>query len=636
MSGLEVVGAVASVVQLAQVVYEISKSLYEVGNALANASSDILDLAHDLELFSEELHLHATLVSAANHRYSHQVNRLTTKIIGRCATICGKIDRILKKLRTGGIYAKIRWLYKEKEIKKLLERLRDLKLSLLGTLSHLRSLGADHMMDALGYATSSLLKGAQDEEMSKETMADIEETRRKLMTLPMSVEIPVSVAAKARLSVKSTCAESRYPQAQEIQSGTASLSTSSTQLYSIFPQSSDANKLYSVYSIPQVSDSPLFGNPRGLESKESFHSALSYPEYNSGEATNILPSQTPHERPNATAGLRDGAWVSDLANLGIKHLSMSPEDARRWALTVPMLPGKPSTGVPPVLDPWSVRLQHLEDPSLQMPSARFSPPTFGLDDFPPPLPQGNSPPNFSNTSPAREPSQWLKLTQSIEENGDRVNEFLNHVNQGQYDTISEDFLGIGASGKEIDPLLDFGCVWEAEDQMTPNDEYLTTAVMSRSQRQIQLEYRSSPHRGLDIATHETVSNVDNPHYQHSSVARNARVNQLWWKAFLKMQEEDSTHYGALMTACYDFFSEEPTSNDADMARAEVEDMPNQVRRVESMYDHKEPTALDSTLRSFGRIIESLDVVKKTVGFQTGALAWICLCAAIRASSYLRP
>jgi hypothetical protein len=86
MSGLEVVGAIASVVQLASVVYEIFKSLYEVGNALANASSDILDLAHDLEIISEELYLHATLVNAANHPYSDQVNRLRAKIIGHCAT----------------------------------------------------------------------------------------------------------------------------------------------------------------------------------------------------------------------------------------------------------------------------------------------------------------------------------------------------------------------------------------------------------------------------------------------------------------------------------------------------------------------------------------------------------------------
>ena len=271
------VGSIASVLQLAQIVFEISKSLHEVGNALANTSSDVRDLAYDLELFSEELHLHATLVSAANHRYSQQVNRLTAKIIGRCATICGKIDRILKKLRTGGITAKIRWPYKEKEIKKLLARLRDLKLSLLGTLSHLRSLEADHMMDVLGHASSSLLKGAQDEEMSKETIADIEETRRKLMTLPKSVDIPGSTNDKyqespgACVSTNSTCAESRILRAEGWISEALS-PLPSTRLYLSISQASD--ELFSDVSIPKVSDYSLFDNPTGLESTESFHSAL--------------------------------------------------------------------------------------------------------------------------------------------------------------------------------------------------------------------------------------------------------------------------------------------------------------------------------------------------------------------------
>jgi hypothetical protein len=198
MSGLEVIGAIASVVQLAQVVYEISKSLYEVRNALANASSDILYLAHDLEIFSEKLQLHASLVNAANHQYSDQVNRLIAKIIGRCATICRKINRILKKLRTGGVWAKVKWLYKEKEIKKLLERLRDLKLSLMGTLSHLRSLKADYMMDTLGVANSSLLKAEDGEETSKETMEDIKDTRRTLAELSVDQKLEDSTVCRVQ------------------------------------------------------------------------------------------------------------------------------------------------------------------------------------------------------------------------------------------------------------------------------------------------------------------------------------------------------------------------------------------------------------------------------------------------------
>src|SRR3954454_5175724 len=116
MSGLEVIGGIASIAQLAATVYSISKTLYEVGDALSNAPSDIQDLARDLETFSEELQLYSTLLTGKNGRYGDEIYRLTAKIIGDCATICTKIDRILKKLRSGTVWARVKWLYKEKEI----------------------------------------------------------------------------------------------------------------------------------------------------------------------------------------------------------------------------------------------------------------------------------------------------------------------------------------------------------------------------------------------------------------------------------------------------------------------------------------------------------------------------------------
>ncbi|TVY17475.1 hypothetical protein LARI1_G004822 [Lachnellula arida] len=190
MSGLEVLGAVASVAQLAGVVYAISKQLYEVADALSTAPSDIKDLAHDLEIFHEELVLHAQLVTDENARYSNQIIQLTTKIIGRCAEICIKIDQILKRLRSGSIWAKIKWIYKEKEIVKLLTRLRDLKLSLMRVLSLLTSAKADHMMNALGLTKPSVFEGAEDAGMSEETIADIEETRQKLAGISIGQSSP--------------------------------------------------------------------------------------------------------------------------------------------------------------------------------------------------------------------------------------------------------------------------------------------------------------------------------------------------------------------------------------------------------------------------------------------------------------
>jgi hypothetical protein len=149
---------------------------------------------------------------------------------------CGKIDRIFKKLRTGGIWTTVKQPYKGKEIKKLLERMRDLKPSLVGTLSHLRSLKADYMMDALGVAQPSLLKGEEDEEMSREMMEDINETRRTLAKLTVSHKLEDSVACKVQSSARSSgstktaCTDDCF-HSQKPRDDVLSQSTSSTLPY---------------------------------------------------------------------------------------------------------------------------------------------------------------------------------------------------------------------------------------------------------------------------------------------------------------------------------------------------------------------------------------------------------------------
>jgi len=49
-------------------------------------------------------------------------------------------------------------------------------------------------MDALGVGKPSLLKGDENEEMSRETMEDIEKTRRKLTEVSVSRELNCSEA----------------------------------------------------------------------------------------------------------------------------------------------------------------------------------------------------------------------------------------------------------------------------------------------------------------------------------------------------------------------------------------------------------------------------------------------------------
>jgi hypothetical protein len=393
MSGLEVIGSIASVVQLAGAVYSISIQLYEVANALSNAPADIKDLAHDLEIFSEELLLHSKLVNANNSRYSDQINRLTAKIIGRCATICEKIDKILKKLRSGTVLARLKWMYKEKEIRKLLGRLRDLKLSLMGTLSLLRTLKADHMMDALRVQAPSLLDGPKDENLSRETMEEVENTRRKLESITMDKCRPPSLSGTTltpQSSWDSREMDENSGEPEQQRKGdfrtVRSMSVQSGAVSRAIEQASTI-PLMSAVALPGINT--IMQNLGALESVQSFHSAVSHQEnpfedaqdaswgLQSAESraipsnylTGAGPSATssamgaPHSihgvivpvpvlnSPNTSSNPygtnRDGyegdfalnsdcyrSWQKDVAEASARHFNLAPKDAESLACSI--------------------------------------------------------------------------------------------------------------------------------------------------------------------------------------------------------------------------------------------------------------------------------------------------------------
>ncbi|RAL59615.1 hypothetical protein DID88_006474 [Monilinia fructigena] len=330
---LEVIGGIASIAQLAGTVYTISKTLYEVGEALSNAPSDIKDLARDLETFSDELHLLSTLLHGKDGRYADQVYRLTAKIIGDCATICTKIDRIIRKLRSGSVWAKVKWLYKEKEIMKLLARLRDLKLSLMGTLSVLSALRADHMMDSLGIQNSSLIGGQDGHSLSAGTIKQVEETRLKLAGIKM-------------IDTTKTCQGSKFG------------STSSTSLLSGSSSSASNSSVtsatligFSASQIPSTSSLASSGfismvtipksipmlNPKAFESVDSFHSAISYQNVDSSSPvieTAILPTSLPQATSkfssidiskNTVAAVSSRKGPTSASTTATSQLDASPE-----------------------------------------------------------------------------------------------------------------------------------------------------------------------------------------------------------------------------------------------------------------------------------------------------------------------
>ncbi|KUJ12572.1 uncharacterized protein LY89DRAFT_673527 [Mollisia scopiformis] len=285
MSGLEVIGSVASVLQLAATIYSISKTLYEVGDALSNASSDIKDLAGDLETFSQELELLSTLLDGKSTHYSDQVYRLTAKIIGDCAMICEKINRVLKKLRSRSVWAKMKWLYKEKEIEKLRARLRDLKLSLMIILSHFSILKADRMMDAMGIGSSSLLEGPRNEAAAKETVKDLEKARKKLAGITMDqnqTTVAPSRSTSTQFSWLQESSESTTAASNALSK--SSLRASSTALSELDPESPPPTPGPQIpcFAVPSEDFSEvkaIMMNSAAMYSVQSFQTAASRFEY---------------------------------------------------------------------------------------------------------------------------------------------------------------------------------------------------------------------------------------------------------------------------------------------------------------------------------------------------------------------
>jgi len=130
MDPLTVVATVASIGQLAQAALSLSKVIYTVGSAVAPASDNIQALADDLKPFSQSLTLLSRLLEDSKLWYSDDVYLLTTKIIKDCADLYIKIDKVLRKLARNGKSnwrMRVKCVYNEGEIRKLMKRLRDMK-----------------------------------------------------------------------------------------------------------------------------------------------------------------------------------------------------------------------------------------------------------------------------------------------------------------------------------------------------------------------------------------------------------------------------------------------------------------------------------------------------------------------------
>jgi len=141
MDPISAIGAVASVVPLAGTALSLSKTLYSFGSSIGSAGEDVHTLAEDLKTFSQSLALLSRLLEDSKSWYTDDIYLLTAKIIKDCAGLYIKIDKILVKLGSNGKSnwkMRVKFVYKEGEIKKLLKRLRDMKGTLATILMSLQ------------------------------------------------------------------------------------------------------------------------------------------------------------------------------------------------------------------------------------------------------------------------------------------------------------------------------------------------------------------------------------------------------------------------------------------------------------------------------------------------------------------
>lgn len=121
--------------------------------------------------------------------------------------------------------------------------------------------------------------------------------------------------------------------------------------------------------------------------------------------------------------------------------------------------------------------------------------------------------------------------------------------------------------------------------------------------------------------------------QQSMKSPNSKhLHQLWWVAFAEMQSSNSSQWISLQmvwnSTMRDASSAQPPS-DQDAAQTAATRLQKMLQDVTSLSKSSEELASSPVTTSFDRIVEILEVVRSTVGFKMGALAWVCICTAIR-------
>ncbi|KUJ18592.1 uncharacterized protein LY89DRAFT_780639 [Mollisia scopiformis] len=235
MDPITAIGAVASIWQIAQAALSLSKTLYTLGAAVGSASDDIQILADDLKTFSQSLSLLSRLLEDSKSWYSDDIYLLTAKIIKDCAELYVKIDRILVKLGSNGKSAwklRVKFVYKESQIQKLLSRLRDMK----GTLATiLMSLQVDLQLSLLNISSTSKLQRPPEKPLQPDTLRILQEAQKSIMAGGILTKYTVQSESIVQVSssevyISSTHSEGSQSEVVSVNPNEASSSPISTML----------------------------------------------------------------------------------------------------------------------------------------------------------------------------------------------------------------------------------------------------------------------------------------------------------------------------------------------------------------------------------------------------------------------
>lgn len=187
MDPITAIGAVASIIQLAQTAISLSKALYSLGSAISSATEDLHSLADDLGTFSTTLTILSRQLEDSKSHYSDEVYLLTSKIIKDCAKLYDKIEKVLVKLGSKGKTGwklRVKFVYKEAQILKMKKRLVELK----GTLAIiLFTLQLDFQLTWLDISSSSKMQRAPEKPLQTDTMDALLDAKRALETKSVSL-----------------------------------------------------------------------------------------------------------------------------------------------------------------------------------------------------------------------------------------------------------------------------------------------------------------------------------------------------------------------------------------------------------------------------------------------------------------